>query len=84
MTEAVIGRNQSIDLESKSMDWFLYDNGIHHERVKVFITHRFLNVRSKEMLLFSCYQIIIIIIIVNGTTYNELTYIEPMFHFGTP
>ena len=27
-------RNQSIDLESKSMDWFLYDNGLRHERVK--------------------------------------------------
>ena len=26
MTEAVIYRNQSIDLQSKSMDWFLYDN----------------------------------------------------------
>ena len=26
-------RNQSIDLQSKSMDWFLYDNGLHHERV---------------------------------------------------
>ena len=27
-------RNQSIDLRSKSMDWFLYDNGLLHERVK--------------------------------------------------
>ena len=27
-------RNQSIDLLCKSMDWFLYDNGLHHERVK--------------------------------------------------
>ena len=27
-------RNQSIDLQSKSMDWFLYDNGLYHERVK--------------------------------------------------
>ena len=27
-------RNQSIDLQSKSMDWFLYDNDLHHERVK--------------------------------------------------
>ena len=26
--------NQSIDLDSKSMDWFLYDNGLRHERVK--------------------------------------------------
>ena len=27
-------RNQSIDLQSKSMDWFLYDNSLCHERVK--------------------------------------------------
>ena len=28
-------RNQSIDLLCKSMDWFLYDNGFRHERVKM-------------------------------------------------
>ena len=27
-------RNQSIDLQSKSMNWFLYDRGLRHERVK--------------------------------------------------
>ena len=27
-------RNQSIDLLGTSMDWFLYDNGLRHERVK--------------------------------------------------
>ena len=26
-------RNQSVDLHSKSMDWFLYDNGLRHETV---------------------------------------------------
>ena len=26
-------RNQSTDLRSKSMDWFLYDNGLRHERI---------------------------------------------------
>ena len=26
--------NQSIDLQSKSMDWFLYDRDVRHERVK--------------------------------------------------
>ena len=31
-------RNQSIDLLGKSMDWFLYDNGLRHERVKTRIT----------------------------------------------
>ena len=28
-------RNQGIDLQSKSIDWFLYDNGLRLERVKV-------------------------------------------------
>ena len=32
MTKAVY-RNQSTDLQSKSMAWFLYDNGLRHERV---------------------------------------------------
>ena len=27
-------RNQSIDLLSKSLDWFLYDNDLRYERVK--------------------------------------------------
>ena len=27
-------RNQSIDLQRKSMDWFLYDRDLRHERVK--------------------------------------------------
>ena len=37
-------RNHSIDLKSKSMDWFLYDNGLHHERVKstLLLNRRFL------------------------------------------
>ena len=28
-------RNQSLDLQSKSMDWFLYDRNFRHERVKL-------------------------------------------------
>ena len=31
-------RNQSIDLLRKSMDWFLYDNGLRLERVKTSVT----------------------------------------------
>ena len=31
-------RKQSIDLLPKSMDWFLYDKGLRHERVKQFFT----------------------------------------------
>ena len=33
MTEALSYRNQSIDLLRKSTYWFLYDNGLRHERV---------------------------------------------------
>ena len=29
-------RNQSIDLLGKSMDWFLYDKGLRHQRFKCF------------------------------------------------
>ena len=29
-------RNQSIDLQSKSMDWFLYDKDLRHERLNSF------------------------------------------------
>ena len=28
-------RNQSIDLQSRSMDWFLYDTDIRHKRVNI-------------------------------------------------
>ena len=34
MTEIPIIQNQSIDLQSKSIDWFLYDRDIRLERVK--------------------------------------------------
>ena len=37
MTEVPVYRNQSIDLQRKSMDWFLYDRDLHHERVKAFL-----------------------------------------------
>ena len=32
-------KNQSIDLLLKLMDWFLYDNGLRHERVNYSVTH---------------------------------------------
>ena len=32
-------RNQFINLLRKSMDWFLYDNGLRHERVKLSRSH---------------------------------------------
>ena len=33
-------KSQSIDLLCKSMDWFLYDNGLRHERVNVRSSHQ--------------------------------------------
>ena len=33
-------RNQSIDLLRKSMDWFLYDNGLRRKRVKAITKKR--------------------------------------------
>ena len=33
-------RNQSIDLLCKSMDWFLYDNGLRYERVNFVLTSK--------------------------------------------
>ena len=33
---SLLYRNQSIDLESKSMGWFLYDRDLCHERVNFF------------------------------------------------
>ena len=32
-----IYRNQSTDLQNKSMDWFLYDKNLHHERVNALL-----------------------------------------------
>ena len=35
MTRSLSYRNQSIDLQSKSMDWFLYDRDLYHERLNM-------------------------------------------------
>ena len=34
MTEALLYRIQSTDLLTKSMDWFLYDNGLRMKELK--------------------------------------------------
>ena len=34
------------NLRSKSMDWFLYDNGLRHERVKVVFTSFYISIRG--------------------------------------
>ena len=31
----ILKKKQSINFQSKSMDWFLYEKDIHHERVKL-------------------------------------------------
>ena len=40
-------RNQSIDLLCKSMDWFLDDNGLRHERVKGNFSKQFISNNSR-------------------------------------
>ena len=41
MTERSLSyRNQFIDLQSKSMDWFLYDRDHRHERAKLLENYR--------------------------------------------
>ena len=49
-------RNQSIDLRSKSVDWFLYDNGLRHERVKQVIKQcvKYARIRVFSDLFFLC------------------------------
>ena len=45
---AISYRNQSIDLLHKSMDWFLYDIGLRHERVKVLLYSVCLNLNHEK------------------------------------
>ena len=37
MMEAILYRNQFIDLQNKSMDWFLYKKNLRHEGVNAFL-----------------------------------------------
>ena len=46
-------RNQSIDLRSKSINWFLYDNGLRHERVKLTSPQQF-QISNSILLLKKC------------------------------
>ena len=53
-------RNQSIGSLPKSMDWFLYDNGLRHERVKknIFISSDFIRphiTNQKSIYIFSIF-----------------------------
>ena len=48
---AISYRNQTIDLRSKSMDWFLYDIGPHHERVKQMVRSIIPKVLKSKVLL---------------------------------
>ena len=49
-------RNQSIYLQSNSMDWFLYDRNLHHERVNYFqkkvLSYAFEYICSKKRIVF--------------------------------
>ena len=39
-------RNQSIDLQSKSVDWFLYDRDLRHEKVNICYRHHIVTLYS--------------------------------------
>ena len=45
-------RNQSIDLQTKSMDWFLYDDSLRHERVNLFKIVTLLINKTQKCLLY--------------------------------
>ena len=42
MTEVPVYRNQCIDLQSKLLDFFLYDRELRHDRVKKLLTDHFI------------------------------------------
>ena len=48
-------RNQSTDFQNKSMDWFLYDNGLHQKELKPdwFSEMKLLQIYFYELLAFS-------------------------------
>ena len=51
MTEVLSYRNQSNELQSKSMDWFLHDRDLRHERVKegFFSVHTYTNLQFEQL-----------------------------------
>ena len=46
-------RNQSIDLLGKSMDWFLFDNDLRHERVNQFFSFGMVAITKTQVTFFS-------------------------------
>ena len=42
-------RNQPIDLQNKSMDWFLYDKNLRHESINVLLFALFIEIYSLIM-----------------------------------
>ena len=59
-------RNESIDLVRKCMDWFLYDNGLRHERVNDFLKP-FHFIRKKIKMIF----FLVVKIFKFQTTWND-------------
>ena len=65
-------RNQSIDFQSKSMNWFLYDRDLCHERVKrLHFNFLLLDICSKKLIL-SCFKL-------KKITYFHLIYENNLF-----
>ena len=68
-------RNQSIDLHSKSMEWFLYNSGLRLERVK-FIKYlgRNLEMISKQEVLRTFFSALLVFFIFAEIISNFLVY----------
>ena len=80
-------RNQSIDLLCKPMDWFLYDIGLRHERVKHYQTWSFSSYKQKKNPYIWKLKILAPrIMVLNFSTFSEDVYCfrygkHPSFHF---
>ena len=48
-------RNQSVDLESKSVDWFLYDSKLRHERVNEVLSSVYASGNNMSLILSRTY-----------------------------
>ena len=71
MKEAPSYRNQTTDLLCKSMDWFLYDRDLGHERVNMVVIISFL-FKTLYQPKFGYMTMTVIIIFVNNKQYLTL------------
>ena len=64
-------RNQTVDLLCKSMDWFLYDNGLHHERVKKLGLTKMINFSNESVKIPTIYDLLFTVAICSHQNFNK-------------